>query len=118
MAMSCPVRNPTWNIRKSITPTSSGTPSPQGTPKDEVTASSSSNSQSSTTVLSMMEAHSLEIKSKLATLKRERLVRRRSSSMDGENTTDPMEEQDTDSQPDVFGGVFQLDDEDCKPCGW
>ena len=114
MAMSCPVRNPTWNIRKSITPTSSGTPSPQGTPKDEVTSSS----QSSTTILSMMEAHSLEIKSKLATLKRETIVRRRSSSMDGENTTDPMEEQDTDSQPDMFGGVFQLDDEDCKPCGW
>ena len=112
MAMSCPVRNRTW-IR-SITPTSSGTPSPQGTPKDEVTSSS----QSSTTVLSMMEAHSLEIKSKLATLKRETLIRRRSGSMDGDTTTDPMDEQDTESQPDMFGGVFQLHDEECTPSGW
>jgi len=117
-AASCPARNGTWiqrNLSRTSSRSSSKSSTPQGTPKDV---------EVKPTILSFLEESSLKLKSQLLDSKVNDSQRRRKSS-EGDRGVDrsdtlsvDLDEQDIDDSASETFGVFELDDDDCKPCGW
>jgi len=113
-AVSCPARNGTY--MRSPSPrsaSSSKSTTPQGTPRD----GGGIVEEPKPTILSFLEASSVQLKAQMLDSKvnsQKKIVRKNSG-----DTLD-FDDQDFDSASvasETFG-VFQLDDDDCKPCGW